>query len=1246
MKKTRLFRKLSATILSIAVACSQLFGVGTMTAGAEEGDYEVSVTSDSQSIKVGDTVNLTAVCKYLGEEVQLGEDYHIYWTVENWDGYSTEGTLNASNDVTTATFVPESTGDYAISVNLKSADWNTWYAYGDFRFTAESADPEEPGGDPEDGITISVFDSEGNPFDASSDTLRPGDSVSLETELIYEGEKITDLTEAGIDIWFWCDTYNHPDGSSNANISDNTGKTFSNSVTFSSEGTYYIVAEPKSGSDGLFSELQFVTFTVEEEGGQGGNDPVDSLTISVFDSEGNEFDFENDTLTAGDTVTLETEFIYGGETVTDLDAAGARIWFWVDHWNGHSDGSSDAVFSNYDNNSGLSLSADVTFASEGTYYIVAEPKTAGDSGILASAPFVTFTVEAAVPEEEDKTGYVTGEINVSKINNLANDFIMGMDISSVISELNSGVTYKDFDGNTISTVNEFISFLAECGITDVRVRVWNNPFDGSGHGYGGGNCDVNTCKVIADACRAAGIHMLVDFHCSDLWTDPGKYQAPKAWKNMSVAEKGDALKAFITDSLNSIDPQQNVITMVQVGNETTGGFIGVTDRNDMCSLFSKGAEGVKAYKSDVKVVIHVTNPEKSNMTGWAKTLDDNSVPYDILATSYYPYWHGTFANLKSQMESVFNTYGKETFVAETSYAYTLDDTDGHDNTVRVGNNDNGANTTEPFSVQGQANYLRNLMANVNETAGALGVFYWEPAWITVGDITGLTGDALTARINDNKEIWERCGSGWASSYAGEYDANDAGKWYGGSAVDNEAQFYPDGTPTAALHVWEYVKSGAISNNVSVDSIASCTETVDSGNAYTLPLSVQVTYNNGAKNESVTWAETDIAKIDVNKAGTYVVNGTVTFSENVNTGAYAGQTTGKTTYTLTVKEPNLISENDAEFASASNFTLTGSGIEMPYTKGDAFSGSSCMHWYYVTATQGTATYKSMTLAPGKYALEIKSQGFEGDKVTLEAVADDAVISTCTPAVLTGWNNWNTATASFSLSEETEVTIRIVVDIQATGWGTADCLYLYKTGNVTPGGNTSGDTPSGDNGNSQPSDSYAAASDYVPAATTSAVQNKVVLEEALPGQEIIEESVAVSVSGEKITLNEYLDGFDNYVTEITASTNGATKGMTVTNLVQNMTQRFVLSIRAIGNVKLVPIKTIAPLATAKDIFGNVIASVGNVGGATEDSVMILVGIGKDGQIQLVQGIYVPEQDAVLGIFSFEPVAISIVGVIPSL
>ena len=414
---------------------------------------------------------------------------------------------------------------------------------------------------------------------------------------------------------------------------------------------------------------------------------------------------DNTTVEAGDTVTLTAVLKKGQTEITDLEAAGLHLYWW-----NNTTGSS-AEFINYDDKNGYALTLQTTLGTTGTNEIQAKLQDANWNDIAEKK--IELTVNEASNSVKD------APIAVTKVNKLSSDFIMGMDISSMISELESGVVYRDYDGNELATLDDICRFIKEQGINHIRVRVWNNPYDANGNGYGGGNNDVAKAKEFADACRNAGLKMLVDFHCSDLWTDPSKQQEPKEWKGYTLEQKKEALNTYITESLNTIDPSKDVVDMVQVGNETTGGFIGETNVSNMCVLFSAGAAGVKTYNPDVKVVIHVESPHKGTMVTWAGNLQDNNVDYDILATSYYPYWHGTLDNLKQQFETVKNTYCKDVMVAETSYAYTLEDSDGHANTVRVGNNDNGADTTEPFTEQGQATAIRNLINTVNE-AGGLG----------------------------------------------------------------------------------------------------------------------------------------------------------------------------------------------------------------------------------------------------------------------------------------------------------------------------------------------------------------------------------------------------------------------------------------------------------------------------------------------------------------------------------------------
>lgn len=832
-------------------------------------------------------------------------------------------------------------------------------------------------------------------------------------------------------------------------------KTTTDTINIENDSELTIQIEVDMQAEGWFDLDNFEVVKTSEENSE--DDSSDNSTEYNL-----QITADNTTVEAGDTVSLTAVLKKGQTEIADLEAAGLHLYWWNNTTN------SSGEFINYDESNGYSLTLQTTLGTLGTNEIQAKLQDAEWKDIVIKK--IEITVNEASNSVKD------APIDVTKVNNLSSDFIMGMDISSMISELQSGVVYRDYDGNELATLDDICRFIKEQGINHIRVRVWNNPYDANGNGYGGGNNDVAKAKEFADACRNAGLKMLVDFHCSDLWTDPSKQQEPKAWKGYTLEQKKEALNTYITESLNTIDPSKDVVDMVQVGNETTGGFIGETNVSNMCVLFSAGAAGVETYNPDVKVVIHVESPHKRTMVTWAENLQDNNVNYDILATSYYPYWHGTLDNLKQQFETVKNTYCKDVMVAETSYAYTLEDSDGHANTVRVGNNDNGADTTEPFTEQGQATAIRNLINTVNE-AGGLGVYYWEPAWLTVGNTKGLTGDAYNAQVKENQEKWEKYGSGWASSYANEYDSKDAGKWYGGSAVDNEAMFYPDGTATPALHVWNYVKTGAVSNLVSVEGFDSAlTQTITAGSDFTLPDSVEVTYSDSKTPvaEAVTWDEASVKKADMSKPGTYQISGTVSLSKEITRGAYKGKTSVDVTLTLQVKYANLITNKEAvEFDSGEYFTVDGTTFKGIPSAENAKSGKNSMGWYGASAANGSVTYKkAITLEKGTYTLEAYAQGAQSD-VTMQILnaEDDSVLFTGEATAMTAWGDWHTPKVTFTLDKTKSVKLRVCVEHEDGGWGAVDVLYLHKDASSSEGKddtNTSGSSSSGSAATVTPSD----------------------------------------------------------------------------------------------------------------------------------------------------------------------------------
>ncbi|MBN2222932.1 MAG: glycosyl hydrolase 53 family protein, partial [Vallitaleaceae bacterium] len=308
-----------------------------------------------------------------------------------------------------------------------------------------------------------------------------------------------------------------------------------------------------------------------------------------------------------------------------------------------------------------------------TIHIDAQPNSYGylDSVRLTKID----TIEDPSTPEPNLPTPVDAPIYVERVNGLSSDFITGVDVSSVIALEKSGVKFFDTQGQE----SDLFSVLKASGVNYIRVRLWNDPFNYEGHGYGGGNNDLATAIAIGKRATANDMKLLLDFHYSDFWADPAKQHAPKAWSSFTLEEKKVALYDFTKSSLQSLINEGVDIGMVQIGNETNSGMAGETNKENMATLMNEGSRAVREISSenqntDILVALHFTNPEKANnLMNQAATLNQYSVDYDVFASSYYPFWHGTTANLTSVLSSIASTYNKKVMVAETSYAYTLEE---------------------------------------------------------------------------------------------------------------------------------------------------------------------------------------------------------------------------------------------------------------------------------------------------------------------------------------------------------------------------------------------------------------------------------------------------------------------------------------------------------------------------------------------------------------------------------------------
>ncbi len=640
------------------------------------------------------------------------------------------------------------------------------------------------------------------------------------------------------------------------------------------------------------------------------------------------------------------------------------------------------------------------------------------AAFAAAALLVTGVAPAAVASDD---GPVEAGIHVDRVEGLPADFINGVDVSSVLSLEESGVVFRDADGEAA----DLFELLAGSGVTDVRVRVWNDPFDAEGNGYGGGNTDAERAAVIGARATAAGLGVLVNFHYSDFWADPGKQQAPKAWAGLDVAAKAEATYAYTVESLETFADADVDVRMVQVGNETNGAVAGVTGWDGMAQIFSAGSAAVREVFPEALVALHFTNPETSGRyANNAAQLDARGVDYDVFASSYYPFWHGSLSNLTSVLSHVAETYDKQVMVAETSWAYTLDDGDGHGNVIDLPSEA----TAYPVGEQGQANAVRDVVQAVVDVGDAgIGVYYWEPAWLPVGP---------PSELEANQLLWERDGSGWATSFAGEYDPVDAGQWYGGSAWDNQALFDFEGRPLETLRIFEYVRTGAVAP-LEVVSVESPTVTVLAGAPVELPTTVTVTYNDGSsEQQAVTW---DALPEDIATPGTYVIAGTT----------YGGLAT---TATVVVEAVNFLLNPGFEDDDTSMWALTGTASTLAVATSEADSiGSRAVNFFGDSAYTFSVAQTVTGLVPGTYAVSAQAHGAPGAQVSLVATTADGPSSA--EITLAGWQNWRTAhLPEVEVGEDGTVTVAAVGDLAAAVWGYVDAFVLTWAGGdiEEPGG----------------------------------------------------------------------------------------------------------------------------------------------------------------------------------------------------
>jgi arabinogalactan endo-1,4-beta-galactosidase len=590
---------------------------------------------------------------------------------------------------------------------------------------------------------------------------------------------------------------------------------------------------------------------------------------------------------------------------------------------------------------------------------------------------------------------------INPIPGLASDFMMGADVSMLAQIEASGGKFYDESGQE----KDCLQILQDHGINWVRLRLWNNPAlaapimtkDGlmaAGLSAGGIN-DAARDTALAKRAKALGMKVLLDFHYSDWWADPGQQIIPVAWESMTLEQMEGAIYTFTNQVVGDMKAVGAAPDMVQIGNELNDGMLWPVGRisgpngfDGFAALLTQASKAVRDVDPGIPVMIHLANGGDNSLYRWMfSNLIQRGVDFDIIGLSYYPYWHGPVSDLQFNMADVSEYFNKPVAVVETAYPFTLQDADSEKNSFSTSLETVGGYRA---TVQGQASFLRDLMdlvSNVPDGRG-LGIFYWEPDWIPVA------------------------GAGWYTN--------------GGDGWDNQAMFDSTGKALPSLNVFRAVSEHRPTIEPTIVSVLDQSIVVAASTAApTLPSSVNVVYSDDSiRPLYVVW--------DAVQSSVWASPGAFDISGKV-VGSSVPATLHVTVYI------NLLQDPGFESGNLTSWNLTADpGMSASATSGtsNAHSGTWSFNYWYSSTFNFTIQQTVTGLQAGtSYSFSVWAMGNAGGQ--LEAFATCGGTTTTASITNTGWPNWTQYTISDLDGSSGSCTVGVRANNASAGdWGNLD------------------------------------------------------------------------------------------------------------------------------------------------------------------------------------------------------------------
>ena len=336
---------------------------------------------------------------------------------------------------------------------------------------------------------------------------------------------------------------------------------------------------------------------------------------------------------------------------------------------------------------------------------------------------------------------------------------VGGDLSMLTKYEQQGAQYKDSNGKTIG---DLLTFLKEQGWNTIRVRLMVDPTKSDDQK----NViqDLDYVVALGARIKAAGLRLMLDFHYSDTWADPGAQWTPDSWKTLNDTQLQERIYEYTRDCLQQLKDAGATPDFIQTGNEISYGMLWGTKGSNanrcyttsdqknwdrFFALLRKAGQACREVCPKAKIIIHSERtPKPSVLTDYYDRMKKAAIDYDVIGLSFYPYFHGNMNVLETAIKLLENkNYGKDIQVVEMGYpskwavpGTTFDYTSAY-----------------PYSAEGQRKFTADLIAMLKKHPVVNGLSWWyaeanakgckgdlNSGWYNAGLFDNETGCALPA----------------------------------------------------------------------------------------------------------------------------------------------------------------------------------------------------------------------------------------------------------------------------------------------------------------------------------------------------------------------------------------------------------------------------------------------------------------------------------------------------------------------